>query len=258
MAFEGLPEHLKSRRTADAVMAPSAIVAAGAGASLAILVGAPLLACAAVGAVAYGALVALRLPRRPRPLKGIDPMALSDPWRRYVREALRARRRFDEVVRAARSGPVRERLGEIGGRIDAAVQECWRVARHGDALDEGVQSLDLHDVTSRLDQIRATRPASPGAAESFDRTVEALEAQLASGQRLAQVSSDARARLEVLDARLDEAVARAVELSLSAGDVSDLSGLGADVDQLVDDMEALRQGVEEAGRAARGGSTAGA
>ena len=47
MAFEGLPEHLKSRRTADAVMAPSAIVAAGAGASLAILAGAPLLACAA-------------------------------------------------------------------------------------------------------------------------------------------------------------------------------------------------------------------
>ncbi len=189
-------------------------------------------------------------------------MALSEPWRRYVREALRARRRFDEVVRAARSGPVRERLGEIGGRLDAAAQECWRVARHGDALDEGVQSLDLHEVTSRLDQVRATRaesPAeSPGADQSFDGTVEALEAQLASGQRLAQVASDARARLEVLDARLDEAVARAVELSLSAGDVSDLSGLGADVDQLVDDMEALRQGVEEAGRAARGGSTAGA
>ena len=39
---------------------------------------------------------------------------------------------------------------------------------------------------------------------------------------------------------------------------SELSGLGADVDQLVDDMEALRQGLEEAGRAARGGSTAGA
>ena len=49
---------------------------------------------------------------------------------------------------------------------------------------------------------------------------------------------------------MDEAVARAVELSLSAGDAAELSGLGADVDQLVDDMEALRQGLEEVGSAA--------
>ena len=34
MALDGLPEHLKSRRTAEAVMAPAAIVAAGAGASV--------------------------------------------------------------------------------------------------------------------------------------------------------------------------------------------------------------------------------
>jgi hypothetical protein len=101
--------------------------------------------------------------------------------------------------------------------------------------------------------LRDHRPADPSAG-AHDRTVEALQAQLASGERLAQVAGDARQRLEVLDARLDESVARAVELSLSAGDASDLSGLGADVDQLVGDMESLRQGLEEAGRAARGGA----
>ena len=254
MALDGLPEHLKSRRTAEAVMAPSAIIAAGAGASVAILAGIPLLACAAVGGVAYGVVVALRLPRRPKPLKGIDPKSLSQPWAQYVHSALQARSRFDDVVRAVRSGPIRDRLVEIGTRIDAAVQECWRVARHGDALDDGVQSLNLKEVSYKLDQIRGSRPESPGAAESYDRTVEAMEAQLASGQRLAQVAQDARRRLEVLDARMDEAVARAVELSLSAGDATELSGLGADVDQLVDDMEALRQGLEEVGNTARGTS----
>jgi hypothetical protein len=250
--MEGLPEHLKSRRTARAITSPAAIVTGAAGASVAILAGAPVLACAAVGVLAYGTVVALRVPRRPRPLRGIDPKTLSEPWRRYVHESLQARRRFGEVVKAADAGPVRDRLAEIGGRVDAAVQECWRVARHGDALDDGVRSLDLRQVAYRLEEVRGSRPASPGAAESFDRTVEALEAQLASGQRLANVASDARQRLEVLDARLDETVARAVELSLSAGDASDLSGLGADVDQLVGDMEALRQGLEEAGGAARG------
>lgn len=249
MGSERLPEHLKSRQTAEAIMAPAAIVAAGAGAAAAILLGAPLAATVAAGAVAYGALVALRLPRRPRRFQGIDPKALSEPWRRYVHEALSAQRRFEQVVRGARPGPVRDRLAQIGTRVDTAVQECWRVARHGDALDAGVRSLELDDVRRRLHDVRGSRPASPGAAESFDRTVEALEAQLASGERLVAVATDARGRLEVLDARLDEAVARAVELSLSAGDTTALSGLGADVDQVVDDMEALRQGLEEAGRA---------
>jgi hypothetical protein len=254
MAIEKLPEHLKSGRTAEAIMAPSAIVAAGVGAAGAILVGAPLLVTALVGGVAYGALVALRLPRRPKgPLDGIDPMSLSMPWRDYVHEALDAKRRFANVVQNAKTGPIRDRLAEIGGRVDAAVAECWRVARHGDALDEGIASLDLADVSRRLDSMQHQRPASPGAAESFDRTVDALKAQVASGQRITQVATDARARLEVLDARLDETVARAVELSLSAGDVSELSGLGDDVESLVGDMEALRQGLEEV-RSTSGGS----
>ncbi len=56
MAIERLPEHLKSRRTAEAIMAPSAILAGGAGAAAAILAGAGFLPVVAVGALAYGAL----------------------------------------------------------------------------------------------------------------------------------------------------------------------------------------------------------
>lgn len=245
MAIDRLPEHLKSRRTAEAIMAPAAIVAGGIGASAAILFGAPFVVTALAGAVAYATLVGLRLPRKaPAPDLAIDARSLSDPWREYVRGALDARRRFDEVVRGAQSGPIRDRLAEIGERIQAAVAECWRVARHGDALDTGVGSLQLDEVQRKLDAMGDQRPASPGAADSFDRTVEALRSTVASGERITQVATDARRRLEVLDARLDEAVARAVELSLSAGDVAELAGLGADVDELVGDMEALRQGLE--------------
>ena len=75
--------------------------------------------------------------------------------------------------------------------------------------------------------------------------------QLASAQRLETTINDARDRLRLLDARMDEAVARAIELSVRGGDV-ELGGLGNDVDGLVGDMEALRQGLEEADRAAPG------
>ncbi len=63
---------------------------------------------------------------------------------------------------------------------------------------------------------------------------------------------DARDRLRLLDARLDEAAARAVELSVDANDEGML-GLSSDVDNVVSDMEALRQALEETGTAPSGG-----
>ena len=230
--LDRLPERFKSRRTADAVMAPSAIVAGGAGAAAAILFAAPLAAVVGLGALAYAGVVALRLPHRARAVR-IDPRSISEPWGSFVDEALDAQRRFAETARSVPDGPVRERLGEIGNRIDTAVQECWRVARRGAALDHGVASLELSEVRSRLKQTRSTRPNSPAGVDSRDRTVEALEAQLSSGERIETVATNARDRLRLLDARLDEAVARAVELSFQADDVSVLVGLGDDVEQLI-------------------------
>jgi len=199
----------------------------------------------AIAAVVVGVLAlvaALRARARLR-LPDIDPFAVNTPWRGYVQHALSAQRRYRDVVRSARDGPVRERLADVGTRIDSAVRECWQVARAGDALDQGVRDLDLHRTQERV------RRASDDA-ELADREA-ALEARLASGERLRTVALDARRRLEVLEAQLEEAVARAVELSLS-GDASAVPGLGADLDQVVLEMEALRQGMEEAGRASGG------
>ena len=68
------------------------------------------------------------------------------------------------------------------------------------------------------------------------------------------VVNEARDRLRLLDARLDEAVARATELALQTGEDVDLSGLGTAVDRLVEDMEALRAALEETeGKAAASG-----
>jgi len=199
----------------------------------------------AVVAIVLGlvAIVVMRRARRRLRLPDVDPFTVTEPWRTYVQHALSAQRRYDEVVRTARGGPVRDRLTEIGARVGAAVQECWQVARAGHALDQGVRALDLGRTAARVERARDDTQLA-------DREA-ALQAQLASGERLRTVATDARRRLDVLEARLEEAVARAVELSLS-GDVSQLAGLGADVDGVVIDMEALRQGLEEAGRASGG------
>jgi len=239
-----LPEQWKTQKTADALMAPSAIVLAGVGAAAAILAGLPFLAVVGVGALAWLVRVATLMPRGKRGDR-IDAMTLSDPWRGFVREALDAQRRYRKAVSSTNAGPLRDRLVEIGERIDAGVQECWRVARRGNALVDAIGNLDPAAAQRQLAAAKEAVKLNPGPDQ--EATVKALQAQADSADRLVKVAGDAQDKLRLLDARLDESVARAVELSIRAEDVGELGGLGGDVESLVSDLETLRVALDEAG-----------
>lgn len=228
-------------------MSPSAIVLAGAGMAGAILGGLPIAAAAAVGAAVWAARVAIGIPRGPKRAR-VNPNALNDPWRSRVQEALSAQQHFDETVRRMQAGPLRERLASVGDRLADGVQECWRIACQGNNLLMAYWQLDVKSIQMDLTQLQAERKASTGDtdhAASLDRAIEAVKSQLVSAERIRSVAEDASDRLRVLDAQLDEAVARAVELSVKADDVSDISPLTSDVDSLVGELESLRQGLEE-------------
>ena len=279
--IDRLPEHLKNRKTAEAVTAPSAVLIAGAGTAACVLAGVALPVAVLVGAAAYGVRVAFGLPRKPRPER-IDLAGLSQPWRAYVKDAMEAQRRYTRAVSTTEPGPLRDRLAEIGARLDAGVRECYRIGRRGAALDTGLAGLQtgvawadlMHgldafrvpaELRERVQQGESIRDNAELTGElrqvgvdqqGLDK-LEALQAQVLSAQRLVAVAQDARSRLELLNARLDEAVARAVELSLRAEDATALQGLGGDVDDLVGEMESLRTALDEAGRAGRGATATG-
>jgi hypothetical protein len=243
--LERLPDRAKTPRVARAITSPSGILLAGAGASAAILGGLPLVAAAGIGLAAWAARVALAIPRGPR-RERIDPSALVEPWRTFVLEAQDAGRRYRQVLATCAAGPLRERLTDIGSRIDTGVLESWRVARQGDALERALAGMDIRAVADELRAVEAEMGRGEERRARLEPTAAALRAQLTSASRLGTVASEARDRLRLLDARLDEAVARAVELSLGTGDASALQG---DVDQLVEEMEALRLALEDAGPA---------
>ncbi len=226
------------RRTTDVARSPAALGLAGAGAGVGLLASLPIAATAGVALTGYAAGVAvslLRRRRRPRPVR-IDPFTVGETWRIPVKSAMQASARYSQLLGSLRPGPLRERLVEIGRSVDRGVEECWRVARRGDELTSALAALDVATTRARL--------ARADAASAGD-VVRSLEAQVASAERLESVAEKARLRLLALEARLHEAVATAVELSQRAEDDAGAARLGSDVDDVVDQLSALRSALDE-------------
>jgi hypothetical protein len=244
---------MKSRRTAEAIMAPSAIVLGGGAAAVAIVAGAALPVVVLAGAGAWAVRVAVALPRQRK--ERIAPSSLGEPWRTFVLKALDAHARYQRACRRATSGPLHDRLVEIEQRVDTGVRECWRVAQRGDALGRAIVDLDVEGTRHELEVAESNLSASPSTTR--EKTVQSLRAKVQSAERLDAVASDAVSQLEMINARLDESVARAIELSNQADTAADVGSLGGDIDGLVSELETLRGALDEAtGQQAASGRSA--
>lgn len=248
MARVSFKDRFLTPRVAKAMLSPSAILLAGAGAGVAIATGLPLVVAPVAAGAAWAARVLAAVPRA-TPTERIDPFALPEPWRRFVVEALKAQVRYQQTVSGAEPGPVRDRLVAIGARIDDGVQEAWRIARRGSQLVDARAAIDDEGARREL----AALDAAPGGGSAVERTADALRSQIETAQRLDTTIADVRSQLQLLDARLDESVARATELSVRIAAPDELGPVGADVDDLVGEMEALRAALEEASGQGRSG-----
>jgi len=244
MARRSLRDWFFTPPVARAVFSPSGIVLAGAGAAAAIATGLPLVVAPVAALAAWAARVAVAIPRD-QPTDRIDPFAVPEPWRRFVVEALKAQVRYQQTVEATEPGAVRDRLQAIGERIDDGVQEAWRIPRRGAQLVDARATIDAEDVRRELAAVEGQAGQAWAKGSAVERTAAALRSQLDTADRLDRTIAEARSQLQLLDARLDESVARATELSVRIGDVDELGPVGADVDDLVQEVEALRLALEE-------------
>lgn len=258
MARRSFRDRFWSPPVAKAVTAPSSILLAGGAAAVGIVATAPLslplgvIAGVVAAGLAYGGRVLAAVPRDADPTSGIDPFAVGEPWRRFVGDALAARRRFDQAIRVMDPGPLRDRLAEIGDRLDDGLQETWRVARRGHALSVARAQVDTRAIEAELAAAEAQRDARPDDPRT-GQVADAIRSQLATAERMQAVIEDAITTLRLLDARLDESVTRAIELSTGTGPAAHASAVGGDVEGIVSEMEALRLALDEAGTASGGG-----
>ncbi len=233
------------------MMGPLGILAAGAGVAGGILVGLPLLGAVGVGAAAWAGRVLVGLPRD-RTAPSRSTRGLRPPWATYATEAVAARREFGDAVERVDSGAVRDRMTTIADRIDRGVDAIFAVALRAQTLEDARARVDVARAATDLGTLRAD--PSTHDRPSVARTMESLEAQLDTARRLDDQINEARDNLALLDARLDEAVARGIELSVHRD--ADLTTLDQEIDDMVLEMEALRQALEATDAAEEGGTTA--
>ncbi|MDY7100927.1 MAG: hypothetical protein S0880_07040 [Actinomycetota bacterium] len=182
----------------------------------------------------------------------IDPFAVGEPWRLFVRDAVQAQTRFRDATVDVRDGPIRERLDRIGAGVDESVTQVWETAQRGHALRQARNNIDTAEVRRKLE---ATGSADLTDADDVtDRVRGAFESQLSSAERMDSVIERSTKRLQLLTAQLDEAVARAAELAVHTSDLTQFDDVGADIDHVVEEMEALRLAIEETGGSSSSGS----
>jgi len=217
------------------MISPLSILIPAAGAALAILIGLPWWSAIVIAvalwlakAWASSRLAHLASTRKPR----IDPFTLREPWRNFVKDALSSHSRFDRTLRNIDKGPLRDRMAEIGERVEHGVEECWEVARKGQQLTDARRSIGIAS---------ARRSASDST--GHPDLIAAAKSEIAAHQRLTQREDELKTSLEILDARLDESVARASEMATRVTDVDDLSGITNAIDGVVGDLETLRIGL---------------
>jgi hypothetical protein len=233
---------------AKALTSPSAILSLGAGAAVGIVATAPVsVPLAAVGAVVgglvgLGARVAVAIPRS-APTDRIDPFAVNEPWRHAVIDAIKARTRFTQAVKTFRDGPLKASVEAVDSRLDEAVNECWRVAQQGQLVADARKSINDREVAWELSQAMATL-GEAGATDTRSRRIASLESQLQTAARMDALIASTKEQLDLLNARLDEAVTRAIELSVS-NQSSGVGALGSDVDRIVDDLQSLRLAIQD-------------
>jgi len=234
----GVRDRFFTPQTAKAILSWRILVGVGVGVALGVA-GLPVGVAVAAGIGIYLASVAVAMPRgTARPM--LDPFTLSEPWRRLMQQAQGASRRLRATVNGVDDGPLREQLTAIADQLDRGLHESAAVARRGDEIDEMVRNLDPTRLRSKLATLQHDAGDQP--TPDTAAAIASVEQQLATAARLQQQSAETADSLRRTQTQLDELVARASEVRIG---VADRETYARDVDDLVIQLEALHQAVQE-------------
>ncbi|HYI61328.1 MAG TPA: hypothetical protein VEW93_05940 [Acidimicrobiales bacterium] len=169
------------------------------------------------------------------PLAAIDRAAVPPRLLPAVDGAVAAAVRYRGLVASRPEGPVRDRVAALGSRVDAGAVAVYQAALQARRLDEVATTLDPVAVTAAYKEARRRHDADP-------ELVEVHRARFESVQRILNTREELDGRLELLQVRLEAAVARAAELALSPS--AGVEAVEADLRGVTDELTGLRAGLD--------------
>ncbi len=234
----GFRDRFYTPTTAKAILSWRIALAVGVAVTLAVIQ-LPLAVALGAGVGVYVATVAAAMPKRTAK-RAIDPFMLSEPWRQLMQNAQASGRKLRDTIGGITPGPLKDTLLGVAEQLERGLGEAWEVAKRGDEIDDAVRRLDPTALRSKLTTLSERAALSPS--PEADAAVRSVERQLESADRLKQQSNETAASLRLTQTQLDELVARASEVSLGAVDTD---AYAREVDDLVIELEALHQAVQE-------------
>ena len=153
---------------------------------------------------------------RPGDAEAAGASAARPVLRRASRGASSSRARssgasWADTVRRPQAGPLRDRLQGIVDRLDQAIAESWQIASRATRSTDRAPADPL--ALARLDPRRRRRRRAPS---EISTAITSVESQLASADRLKALSASTADQLRLTQARLDELVPRAAEVSIGS------------------------------------------
>ena len=166
---------------------------------------------------------------------------LARPWRQFIQGAQRAGQRLHVSVASAGDGPQKDRICR---RSSTDSMTVWPKPGPSHVAETRSTTPSADSIQHRFDQNKpASRNGSqPRRTMTSSPALASLRSQIDATERLKADSAKLSNRLRLTQTRLDELVTRAAEVAIGAGDTD---AYEHDVDDLVIDLEALRQAIEE-------------
>ena len=237
---------------------PGAAVIGGASVAVALATGVAVPVAIGIGAVALAIAdggriaTALRSAREPQeePRQPAAPLHPDEQAR--VARAEGAVLAIRRSIRLADAGPLRERLDEVASAAERVLEDLRRLAAHVAVTRQASGQLDLEQLSTDLDRLTRVLESSddPEVVRDLQRSVEAVREQLRIGRRLAAARAAMQARIESGGLGLQQLAAQVSEMTALTTPGTSWQH-GERIDDLTTQLEALREGLSDAGSLSR-------
>lgn len=174
------------------------------------------------------------------------PVITRTPEAAWLNRAEEAAESFYDIAQSAREGPIAERVRTFGEQTDESIASLQRLAGQASAVRLAIARIDPRKLQYERDRLREEHDEirDPGVRAERERSLQAVQTQLETYQRLAITLTTLLARLEAGALGLEGLVARLAEV-IALSDAGGLVGGASQVDELAMELEGLRAGLVE-------------